>query len=138
MSSFTKPLQVEAISDGTWKIISPFEYHIGSKESNNIITILAGFKTDFASVPKLFWNIFPPYGRTYGKAAVIHDALYTCKKTTRKKADQIFLEGMKVLKASIFTRYTMYAAVRLFAWTVWNKRKASDLFIRYELTRLDK
>jgi len=131
MSRFTTALQVEALSDGTWKILKEFEYHIGTEESKEVIKILPGFKTDFASVPKLFWNIFPPYSPEYGKAAVIHDALYTNKIFTRKRSDKIFLEGMKVLKASGFTRYIMYYAVRLFAWTVWVKRKANNDFIVY-------
>lgn len=39
------------------------------------IVVYKGYRTDFASVPKLFWNIIKPDG-TYRLAAVAHDFLY--------------------------------------------------------------
>lgn len=134
MSKFTSPLQVEALPDGSWMLLAPFEYHIGTEESKKVIKIKTGFITDFASVPKLFWNIFPPYAPSYGKAAVIHDALYCNKFFTRKRSDDIFLEGMKVLKASRFTRYSIYWAVRLFASFAWKGHKKSNKHVTYKTT----
>ena len=91
-----------------------FEYHVGDKESKEIILVPKGFITNFASVPRFFWSIIPPWGK-YGKAAVIHDYLYYTKKYTRKRADEIFLEGMEVLGVSLWKRQVMYWAVRIFA-----------------------
>ena len=54
------------------------------------ITAPAGFETDFASVPRLFWRIVPPWGR-YSPAAVVHDFLYHTGLVTRAEADRIFL-----------------------------------------------
>jgi len=114
MSTFTTPLVVTPLEDGrNWKLIESFIYHIGNLESDEIVSVPAGFETDFASVPKFLWNILPPWGR-YGKAAVIHDYCYRKGLFTRKRCDKIFYEGMKVLKVPYWKRNVMYRAVRWF------------------------
>jgi hypothetical protein len=47
-----------------------------------VITIPAGFVTDFASIPRFLWSIYPPTGR-YQEAAVVHDWLYVCHYANR-------------------------------------------------------
>jgi len=85
MSSFITPLIVTPMPDGRrWKLWKEFTYHIGSRWSQNKVTVPAGFITDFASIPWVFWTILPSWGR-YGKAAVIHDWLYQNKETFNSK-----------------------------------------------------
>lgn len=86
----------------------------------DIIVVPKGFVTDFASVPKIFWNILPPFGK-YTKAAVIHDYLYFTKMFSREDSDGIFLRIMEELEVSWVKRKTIYRAVRMFGWTVWDK-----------------
>lgn len=77
------------------------------------IQVPAGFETDFASVPQLFWNILPPCG-SYGKAAVVHDFLYRTEGVaTRGQADAVLLEAMTFLKVGWLTRQIIYWGVRL-------------------------
>lgn len=123
MSIFTDPLIVCPLKDGkSWALISEFHYDVGEIDSGERITVEPGFVTDFASVPKLFWMFFPTWGR-YGNAAVIHDWLYWSqpKLYPRKKADQIFLEGMECLNVPYLTRHTLYLAVRIWGGMAWNK-----------------
>ena len=126
MSSFTSPLKLEFISNNFWRLTEPFEFHVGTKESEEIISVPAGFGTDFASIPKLFWNILPPQG-DYGKAAVIHDYLYVTQglegKYSRKQCDYIFLQGMEVLGVGGLARWLIYNAVRWFGGWAWDKYK---------------
>ncbi len=120
MSSFTSPLKIEPVDDNMtkWKLLEPFEFYIDEEGRRIYYKVPAGFITDFASVPKIFWNILPPWGK-YGKAAVLHDYLYRTKLVSRKKADEIFLLSMKVLKVSFCKRYLMYLAVRIFGKKAW-------------------
>lgn len=61
MTSFTKPLIVTPLEDGErWELVEEFEYHVGSVDSNEVICVPQGFITDFASIPRIFWNILPP------------------------------------------------------------------------------
>ena len=125
MSAFLTPLKVMPLPDGrTWELCEGFSYYTGNAASDFLISVPAGFVTDFASVPRILWWLLPPWGR-YGKAAVIHDWLYKSKPWSRRRCDSIFLEGMKVLGVSWATRTTMYGAVRAFGWLPWGKTKAA-------------
>lgn len=127
MSSFTKPLSATRIGKREWVTDRSFKYYVGSEDSGECVTVPKGFLTDFASVPRAFWIIFPPDGE-YTQAAVLHDYLYYMKGCikrkvyTRLECDKIFLEAMGVLGVPWVTRHSMYRAVRLFGWVPWGKR----------------
>lgn len=116
MSAFTEfsaPLQIQYDAEASkilgadhWRVVREFRYFIGSENSKRWITVPAGYLTDGASVPRIFWSIIPPWG-AYGQAAVVHDIL--CEylsivvsgkivPITRQRADEIFSEAMAVLK----------------------------------------
>jgi hypothetical protein len=62
-----------------------------------LLTIPKGFKTDFATIPQVFWSILPPIGRA-NLAFIIHDYLYQNKDSRgRKFADKEMLCWMKKL-----------------------------------------
>jgi hypothetical protein len=124
---FTKPLIVSYVGEknktAIWEIQEEFVYFVGSLDSDEEIIVPIGLRTDFASIPKALWSIFPPTGK-YVKAAVVHDYLTTYKGSisirgkeknySKKQVDQIFLEAMKVLGVSLPIRRAMYYSVRLF------------------------
>ena len=107
--------EVRQLNAKEWELLEELEYHVGSKDSQDIIRVPKGFVTDFASIPKPLWPILPPFGR-YSPAAVIHDYLYSTKERKRKEDDKIFLEAMKVMKVKWWVRQAMYRSVRLFGW----------------------
>lgn len=117
-SKFTGEIIVKLLSENFWELAEEMEYHVGSFPSDEIIKIPIGFRTDFASVPRLFWGILPPVGK-YAKAAVLHDYICFERMYSRKKCDDIFLEAMKVLKVKRPIRNIMYWAVRIFGWWAW-------------------
>ena len=89
------------------------------------IEIEAGFDTDYASVPRALWWLYPPDG-PYSPAAWIHDWLYWYQPCTRPQADLVFLEGMRVLPAVRATqRRVMFRSVRVGGGAAWesNRRK---------------
>lgn len=119
MSSFTSTLIVTPMPDGRkWKLWKEFSYHIGSEYSADYVHVPAGFVTDFASVPFVFWAILPRWGR-YGKAAILHDWLYHYHIRTRKEADCIFYEAMLVNGTKKWKAKVMYWAVRIAGWLSW-------------------
>ncbi len=108
MSSFTDVLLVSPLADGkTWVIQRPFRYDVGAEGSSDTIAVPVGFRTDFATVPRLLWVVLPKWGR-YGNATVIHDYLYWMQERTRREADCIFLEAMGVLGVGPIVKYAMY------------------------------
>lgn len=106
-------------SNGHWIVERDF---CALVQARNLI-VPAGFKTDFASVPRLpiAYSVF---GNTAHKSAVLHDWLYT-KSAGREYADKAFLAAMKAEGISAWRRWAMYTAVRMFGWTVYRKREKS-------------
>ena len=86
------------------------------------VSVPVGFKTDLASIPRLFWWIVPPDG-SYTPAAVVHDYLYRRPITDRATADRIFLEAMKHCGTWTVVRMGIYATVRAFGWMFFKGRK---------------
>lgn len=133
MSSFTTELVVQALDENRWEVKERFNYNIDTAESSEAVEVPVGFITDFASIPRILWTLLPPWGK-YGKAAVIHDYMYTEHKRSsfsadgvesfvqleRKQADDIFLQAMTVLGVNWITRNAMYYAVRVFGNKPWN------------------
>jgi hypothetical protein len=113
------------------QLLEPLEYRVGSADSEERITVPAGFETDFASVPRIFHSFIPPLGK-HGRPAIIHDFLYSTEGRgpgitrrepySRKEADDIFLEAMKVVGVPRLRRSLMYRAVRLGGGSGWGRR----------------
>lgn len=86
------------------------------------VQVPAGFRTDFASIPRVFWRVFNPAGR-WRRAALIHDYLYTvAANCPRFLADAIFRHVMEQDGVGKVARWLIYYAVRLFAISGYHKR----------------
>lgn len=82
------------------------------------ICVPAGYRTDFASVPRFLWWLFPPSG-PYGKATVIHDYMLDCERCDRFLADAMFRAALTHLKVCRPKKLLLYYAVRWFStWTI--------------------
>jgi hypothetical protein len=120
MSKFTTPLIVKLVGKNLWEVYEPFEYHVGSYPSDEIISVPAGTITNFASVPRIFWSIISPVD-THGKAAVLHDYSYEIHYDSRKRCDKIFAEAMEVLGVEKYKIDIIYQMTRTFGWNTWRK-----------------
>jgi len=90
---------------------------------SGIITVPAGFVTDLASIPRLFWNILPPFGK-YTEAAVVHDWVYRNHLFPRAICDAILLEAMQLCGVNWISRQIIYRNVRAFGWAAWGTEVA--------------
>jgi len=137
MSQFTSKLVVEDDDGFPFVLKEPLVYQ--SDGLRTTLTIPAGFKTDFASIPRVLWNILAPVG-SYDRAAVVHDLLYqqapkvpsadgdfnSPARCSRKQADDTLLEAMEVCGTGRVVRWAIYAGVRAGGWKVWNAYRAKD------------
>ncbi|HFW3711885.1 TPA: DUF1353 domain-containing protein [Salmonella enterica subsp. enterica serovar 6,7:y:-] len=124
MSRFTTPAILERLGLYNWRVYEPFELYL-SEDISDIISVPAGFVTDLATVPRIFWTLMPPDGK-YAKAAIIHDWMYDNALRTKKEADKIFLDGMTVLGVPRWKRTIMYYAVRLFGKGMYNRKTPAN------------
>lgn len=123
-AAFLTPLVLSGAKDVYFTLVSPLVFQciwdpeklqsrLYRKGDVVRIVVKPGLLTDFASVPRLFWFLFPPHKRTWRKPAVLHDALYQFAPFNRLTADRIFyyalrLQGLSKWKAKMF-----YKAVRV-------------------------
>jgi hypothetical protein len=101
---------VKTSGDKQWILVDQLRY----QGNQQLFTVPPEFKTDFASVPRVFVWFLPRYGR-YTKAAILHD--YLCKEkkgeVKRSDADGIFRRAMMDLQVAFLRRWIMWAAVRV-------------------------
>lgn len=95
-----------------WELLSQLIY---VADSGEVFIIPMGFKTDGATVPRIFWPIFPPMWK-YSKAAVLHDYLIVSKIKTFPEANTYFREAMISLEVNSTQLWFMYQAVCLWYW----------------------
>lgn len=117
MNSLADPIIVSPVegSSNEWTLIASIRY----KTSFGQWRVPKDFVTDFASIPKFLWSLYPPHGQ-YTRAAIIHDYLYQDRLVARKIADQVFKEQMKIDGVNWFTRNVFYIAVRTFGGAVYS------------------
>ena len=103
---------VKDLGDGThWELVEPLQVFFGDKW---VFEIEAGFKTNFASVPRFLWCIWPPSTGKYRGAAVAHDWLYEKAVVPKYVADAIMLDLMRTLGTHWFSRTGIFLGVFLF------------------------
>jgi len=76
------------------------------------VTVTKGFHTDGATVPRIFWSLFPPNRTDYLPCAIIHDFL--CDLEEYDKADKYFCKCLKDIHISKWQRWLMVYAVKIY------------------------
>lgn len=94
----------------------------GPGQEGPTVVVPAGFVTDLASIPRVFWSLLPTDG-TYTFPAIVHDYLYWTQPCERTVADKVFRYGMDDMKVSKTVAAAIYAAVRAGGAGPWSDNK---------------
>lgn len=121
-----QPPSLIPFDDGEyWVLGNPLVFTI--RETGQRIVVPRGFVTDFATVPRIFWTFFPKHGE-YTRAAIVHDYLYWQQACTREQADELFDIVMEDSEVDSTSRFTIYAAVRVWGDDAWEENaKAKEV-----------
>lgn len=125
MAKFLTELDAKCIDDGSWLLAYPLGY---DSDIIGPVDAPAGFKTDFASVPRVPL-VYIAFGDRAHHESVIHDYLYRSDSVpvvSRAVADRVFLEAMKCRGKPWHIRWPMYLGVRAGGWTVYHKKNVED------------
>ncbi|MDH5178598.1 MAG: DUF1353 domain-containing protein [Gammaproteobacteria bacterium] len=114
----TRPVLTPFADGEFWVVTQSLSYPIPG--TDDVIVIPQGFVTDFASIPRIFWTVFPRHGE-YTTAAIVHDYLYWTQRCTREQADDLFERAMQDAEVSTASRYAIYGAVRLGGGSAWDE-----------------
>jgi len=128
IAGFLSALQVEDDDGFPFTLLQPLIYDSAILDAR--IVVPTGFQTDYASIPRILWNVLSPVGR-YDRAAVIHDLLYQrgtigARRIERGEADRVLREAMDLLKVPHWQRWAIYIGVRLGGWVTWNRYRAKE------------
>lgn len=117
---FLTPLIVEELEGKNWRLVAFFMAKV-TGDKTSFIEVPKGFKTDFASVPRLPL-IYSLFGNRAQKPAVLHDYLYSMggSENEREIADEVFFAAMVTNENPWYQRYPMYMAVRAFGGIAFN------------------
>lgn len=129
MSAFLTRLRVEILPPSevskrqVYLLLQDFVY-----DSNLFgrIVVPAGFKTDFASIPRALWRYLDPEDPCILYASVVHDFLYSLGGKmgevafSRNLADRVLREAMEISGARIDQRFAAYRAVDWFGGSHWD------------------
>ena len=117
---FKTELSVRFVGTDQAELIRPLVYvHPVYSE----ITVKAGFRTDFASVPG--WVLLPCIVPRDGRirwAAVVHDWIYRgheWRRFTRAQADRILYDAAIECGLPRWRAWVAWDGVRLGGWSVW-------------------
>ncbi len=117
------PFTATVTADGKyWVLKEALVYE--QPNTKQVFVVPRGFVTDLASVPRVFWAVFPPCGK-YTPAAVVHDYIYWYQPQTcdQKCADDLLLVAMKESNVDLVSRNAIYAGVRAAGKSSWGKNK---------------
>lgn len=102
---------VRRLDDERWAVVEPLVYR-GTRDR---FVVPAGFRTDFATVPRVVVWLVPRFGR-YTAAAILHDWLVTVGiesgVVTTREADGVFRRVMRESGVPVVRRWLMWTGVR--------------------------
>jgi hypothetical protein len=101
---------VRQSGDRDWVV----EEEIVYRGRTQTFVVEVGFRTDFASVPRIFTWLIPTYGR-YTRPAILHDKLCKLARNgdlSRVDADGLFRRSMRELGVAFLRRWLLWAGVR--------------------------
>jgi hypothetical protein len=121
---FKTKLKIEAVPNENFYVLTaPFEY---MTYNEYLITVPKGFKTNFASVPRLAKAYIDDDDWQIREPSVIHDFLYSSSSKQlgydRKEADGILFEAMVGLGMRRSKAALIYYILRLFGGANYEQR----------------
>lgn len=114
------PLNLTRFADPVYIVTKPIKWtpNPPQKQTYQAVNVPAGFVTDLASIPRIFWSMLRPDGN-YCYAAIIHDYLYWEQPVSRNTADEIFRFAMEDFKVNRATIETIQRAVQRGGGSAW-------------------
>ena len=114
MSRFVTTLKTDQIDRRTFTLLADL---VLADEDERVITVPAGYTTDFASIKVLhnaFLFILFALVSGYGNyAATVHDWLYEHGSLSRKQADAVLYRGLRAEGVARWRAWLFWAGVRL-------------------------
>ena len=129
MSSYIdwRKIHIESTDvEGVWQTMEDFFFPLDDC-SGKAVLIKAGFPTDGASIPKIFWNVYDPLDIRYRNSAILHDGLYRARLFPRDICDNWLYEAMVRQGCSWWTRTVIYKHVDWYGGSAYNSNSDASI-----------
>lgn len=97
-------VSVTPLLGNKYKLLKPLTY--------KDVTVPAGYRTNGADIPRIFWFLLPPNKSDYLPAVIVHD--YICDLEDYVKADKYFDEILRDLNVNKTDRKRLVVSVKLY------------------------
>ena len=129
MSRFVTTLKTDQIDRRTFTLLADL---VRADDDERVITVPAGFTTDFASIKVLhnaFLFVLFALVSGYGNyAATVHDWLYEHGSLTRNEADAVLYRALRAEGVARWRAWLMWAGVRIGGAKQYNSTPTSSGF----------
>tara|TARA_R110000851_G_scaffold227519_4_gene380329 strand:- start:18 stop:446 length:429 start_codon:yes stop_codon:yes gene_type:complete len=116
-------IKITPNSKSTYAICEKYLFQIGRE----VLEIPAGYTSDGASVPKLFWKVVgTPFAPNFIEAAFVHDFLVD-QNYDDVLADKMFFDMLVYAGVNKYKAKAMYIAVRSYRKYLSNKRLVNSV-----------
>lgn len=120
-AEFPLPLRIEFLDETgqSARLLAPFRF-VDRRDGEVVlrVDVPTGFETDFNSVPRGLWNVFPPW--RYPHAAIVHDFMYRDPRfTDRRQADAAHRRILELLGCPREVRWAVHLMLRAWGWRPW-------------------
>lgn len=113
-------IRTQPTGNGTEVVIEDYVY--------KDIRLPVGYESDGATIPRIFWSIYPPFYPDYKTASFIHDEL--CRREQYEKADRYFYELLVKTGVEKTTRRHLFKSVRFWHIIAYKKDNTFRAWIR--------
>ncbi len=113
-------LHMGRFRDAIYYLDKAIRWSPGEGQDGPEVIVPAGFVTDLASIPRVFWSLLPRDG-AYTFPAIVHDYLYWTQRHSRDTADAVLRYGMDDMKVSSAVTLAIHTAVRVGGGRAWAK-----------------
>jgi len=135
MLKFTEAIEIGTVkkipNTDDWLVKEPFIFYLDYETKNEVITVPNWFKTNFGSIPRLFWWLFNP---TWYVSYVYHDHLYGKEWYITIHDDSKISDFSKELLKQWYYHWETYANIDITSVRVTRKSadKILDLWLEVE------
>jgi len=134
---FIGKLRLEYIDGRTWRLINPDDpdMFVFILDDGRSIIPPDGMITDFASIPRIVWNILPPCGDgprgKWGPGAVVHDRIYKIGKinghpVSRHEADHVLKACNEAMMVAPDKIAIIHDALVVGGFVAWNNYREKE------------
>jgi len=122
-------------------IVTPLNehrYEVQEPLSYKDVIVHAGYRTNGADIPRIFWSIIPPNRSDILPAVIIHD--YLCDMGLYSKADRYFREVLELLEVDTKSVLILHLGVSIYTKFIrpiigvfMSKKKSNAILHKQEL-----